>query len=488
MREGGLLLELSRARTGHSSAIPLHSGKPSGLMRPFTLVLALACTFVHAQDSEPEPFLPAPALVQPALLSGPDFHVVPEVQVRGYMAHFVIDTKFGPLHADSVEMLAVRESEIPALEALERATRSQAFAHAIAASARKTGAAIVHVAEHPVDTITGIPEGVVKYLRKQIGTWTGRAQSVSDRASREFENEGDPYHAPNGPMTAARDEPRDPAIIEDKKNRAWYARAGSETGREAKRYLKYSAQRREMAKVLGVDPSSSNPILNDKLDTLAWAAVWGNFSAGKALGEITGTAADVVSWSGKLNTYVLEKTPEELRETNRKRLLAFCSDEFSVRQFLRRGGFNDTLRTALADSLEKLRPQSGCDQLIELGATTRGEVEARYLVDALKLIARQPDAVGGKLIVTGAAIAWRTPADRLLLPLPVDYLTWSHDLDDFFVQPAFAAREKSALIGGEASTLAQRELTERGWSIVLRTPFDGAPAYAREGEFRPTIN
>ena len=454
----------------------------------FRALCALACACAHAQDSEPEPFLQAPALVQPALLSGPDFRVVPEVQVRGYMAHFVLDTKFGPLHADSVELLAVREAEIPALEALDRASRSQAFAHAIAASARKTGAAIAHVVEHPVDTITGLPQGVVRYLRKQIGTWTGRAQSVSDRAAREFENAGDPFHAPNGPMTAARDEPRDPAVVEDKKNRAWYARAGSETGREAKRYLKYSEQRREMAKLLGVDPYSSNPILDDKLDTLAWAAVWGNFSAGKALGQITGTAADVVSWSGKLNAYVLQKTPEELREINRKRLLDFCSDEFGVRQFLRRGGFNDTLRAALADSLDKLKPQSGCDQLVELGAATRDEVEARYLVDALKLIARQPDATGGKLIVTGAAIAWRTPAGRLLLPLPVDYLTWSHDLDEFFAQPVFEAREKIALIGGEASIFAQRRLTERGWALDLRSPFDGAPAYAQEGEFRRTVD
>jgi len=453
-------------------------------MRFPVVTLALVCALAHAQDSEPEPFLPAAALVQPVLLSGPDFRVVPEVQVRGYMAHFLIDTKFGPLLADSVEMLAVREAEVPAIEALDRASRSEAFAHAIATRARKTGAAIAHVVEHPIDTITGLPEGVVRYLRKQIGTWTGRAQTVSDRASREFENEGDPFHAPPGPMTAARDAPRDPAVADDKKNHAWYARAASETGREAKRYLKYGEQRREMAKLLGVDPYSSNPILDDKLDTLAWAAVWGNFSAGKALGEITGTAANVVSWSGKLNTYVLEKTPDELREINRKRLLAFCSDEFSVRQFLRRGGFNDTLRTALTDALEKLKPQSGCEQLVELGATTRGEVEARYLVDALRLIEREPDATGGELIVTGAAIAWRTRGGRLLLPLPIDYLTWSGDLGEFFAQPAFDAHDKVALIGGEASTLAQRKLTERGWGLALRSPFDEAPAYAREGEFR----
>jgi hypothetical protein len=451
------------------------------------LVLALACAVGHAQqEGEPEPFLQAPALVQPALLSGPNFRVVPETEVRGYMAHFVIDTQFGPLHADSVELLAVREAEIPALEALDRASRSDAFAHAIAARARKTEAAVAHVVEHPVDTITGLPQGVVRYLRKQIDTWSGRAQSVSDRTAQELENKGDPYRAPNGPMTSARAVPRDPAVVEDKKNRAWYARAGNETEREAKRYLKYSEQRREMAKFLGVDPYSSNPLLDDKLDTLAWAAVWGNFSAGKALGTVTGPAADAISWSGKLNQYILEVDPEQLRETNRKRLLAFCRDETGIRTFLRRGGFTDTLRTALVDSLEKLKPRSGCDQLLELGATTRGEVEARYLVDALKLIERQADAGGGDLLVTGAALCWRTPSDKLLLPLPVDYLTWNHDLADFFDQPALAARDKIALIGGQASMLAQRNLTERGWSLALHMPFDGAPAYAHE-EVAPRV-
>jgi len=435
-------------------------------------------------DFEPEPFLQAPALVQPALLSGPNYRIVPEVEVHGYMARFVIDTSFGPLDADSTELLATRVSEMPALETLDRASKSKAFARALAARARKTGAAIVHVVEHPVDTVTGLPQGVARYLSAQWNLWTGRAQSVSDRSSREFENKGDPYRAPAGPMTAGRapapsesDEPTNA----DKKNRAWYARAGSETGREAKRYLKYSQQRREMAKVLGVDPNSTNPLLNAKLDDLAWAAVWGNFSAGQALGEIGGTAADVISWSGKLNQYVLEKTPENLREENRQRLLKFCSDDFAVRQFLRRGGFTDTLRTALVQSLEKLKPAKGCDELVELAATTRGEVEARYLVDALKLIERESDAAEGTLFVAGAAIAWRTPSGKLLLPLPVDYLTWSHDSHDFFDQPAFAAHDKSALIGGEASTLAQRKLTERGWSIAQRAPFDGAPAYVFEG-------
>jgi hypothetical protein len=446
--------------------------------------LVFACS-AHASDAfEPEPVLKAPLLVQAPLLSGPDFRVVPEVAVRGYMANFLIDTKFGPMRADSVEMLAIRIGELPAMQALDEASRSGAFATALAARAKKTGSAIVNVVTHPVDTITGLPRGVARYLGAQWDKWSGRAQSVSDRSAREFENRGDPYRAPPGPMTAMRDAPAEtPPPPDDGKNRSWYARAGSEVAREGKRYLQYNSQRREMAKLLGVDPNSSNPVLNEELDTLAWAAVWGNFSAGTALGQIGGSAATVIGDTGKLNQYVLSKTPEQLRADNEKRLLALCTDETAVRSFLRRGGFTDTLRTALVLTLEKLAPKSGCNGLLELAAKTHGEVEARYLVNALKLIAQQPEAEGGELLTAGAAVAWRTPAGKLILPLPVDYLTWNTDLAAFFNRPSLRAADKLVLIGGEASMLAQRALTGRGWSLQLRAPYEGAPAYAMNGEF-----
>ena len=215
--------------------------------------------------------------------------------------------------------------------------------------------AILHVVEHPVDTITGLPAGVGHYISHEWNLLTSRAQALSDRSTKEFENKGDAFRAPEGPMTADRDAPPDDTNTPEKKSRAWYARAGSEAERETKRYLKYSNERRDMAKLLNIDPHSTNPILDDKLDELAWAAVWGNFSAGSALGTITGGAADAITWTGRLNQYVLEKTPEDLREENRVRLMKFCSDDFSVRQFLRRGGFTDTLRTALTQSLESSR-------------------------------------------------------------------------------------------------------------------------------------
>jgi hypothetical protein len=457
---------------------------------PIQLLAALFVLFgaAHAFGStdcvvncaiEPEPVLKAPLLVQPALLSGPDFHVVPEVAVRGYMADFLIDTKFGPLHADSVELLAARVAELPALETLERASRTDAFAHALAERGRKTGSALVHVLGHPVDTVTGLPAGVARYFSHEWDLWSDRAVAAADRSSREFENKGDPFAAPPGPMTARRDAPGEFTAPDDRKNHAWYARAGAESEREAKRYLKYAQQRREMAKVLGVDPNTTNPLLSAKLDSLAWAAVWGNFSAGSALGTIGGTTAEVISYSGRINRYVYDLEPEQLRELNAKRLAKYCSDDYAVRQFLRRGGFTDTLRTDLVDAFDKLQPTGGCNDLVELAASTHGEVEARYLVDAIELVAQQTDARGGKLLTAGAALAYRTPAGKLLLPLPLDYLTWNADMTAFFDRPDLRSRDKFVLIGGNASILAQRELTARGWSLALGVRGDGAAAYAQ---------
>jgi hypothetical protein len=454
----------------------------------FLLLFASALVCAEAppkcqRDCEPEPVLAAPALAPPSLLSGPGYRVVPEVRVRGYMADFLIDTDYGPLRADSAELLSVRISEIPAMEALDRASRTDAFSHAIAERGRKTGTAILRVVEHPVDTVTGLPLGVVRYINAKWKSFTDKAESLGDRGTKEFETKGDPFRAPPGPMTAIRDAPPTEGYPPEKKNRAWYSRIESEGERETKRYLKYSNEKRDMVKMLGIDPNTSNPVINDKLDELAWAAVVGNFSAGAALGTITGGAADAITWTGRLNQYVLEKTPEDLREENRQRMMKYCSDDFSVRQFLRRGGFNDTLRTALAQTYDKLKPESGCNELVELAATTRGEVEARYLTDALKMIHKRVEPGKGKLLVVDAALVWQTDEGKLLLPLPVDYLTWSHDIGDFFDDPVFKTTDRAVLIGGDASPLAMRKLTERGWNIIVHAPFDGAPTYALKTDF-----
>ncbi len=426
---------------------------------------------------EPEPVLDSADLVQPALLSGPDFKVASKARLHGFMARFELTTPYGIQHPESIELLALREAELPAVATLEAASKTDAFAHALAERGRKIGRALWQVVSHPVDTLSGLPQGVARYFSRTLASWGRRAQALADRGNRQFEHDGDPYAAPDGPMTAGRT-PLPGEDAQPGKGKAWYARAGREAAREVKRQLDFGRMRREMAKVLDIDPYTTNPLIVERLDALAWAAVAGNFSGGAALGLVGGVPAEIIGTGNRLNKLVWELDPEDLREANRKRLAAFCTDDFGIRHFLRRGGFTDSLRTTLTDDLKALAPTQGCDDLIELAVTSRSEIEARYLVNALRLLRQHAGRPGGRLVTVGAAVVWRMPDDRLVLPLPVDRLTWTADIDAFFALPALHATSRTVLIGGTLSARSRRRLEEMDWTLVEHAGFEGNPAYA----------
>jgi hypothetical protein len=447
------------------------------------LVAGIGCMLIAraATDGttpiEEEPVVDAASLVRPALLSGPDFTVDPHVELRGYMAHFMLDTKVGPLHADSVEILAEREAELPAIDALEKATHSEAFARAAGARFASTGKALGQIVMHPVDTVLGIPAGVARYFGNKLRKYAKEAQTASDRVAKELGTSGNPYPSDEGPMTDARggDEDAPP-----KPKKHWYSRIGNEAEREIKRQLKYGQVKRDLAKQLGIDPYSGNPYVQERLSSLAWVGSGGNFSASATLGAVGGTGAVVLSNGGKINEIVWKLSPEDLRARNNERLRAYCRDELLMRQFLRRGVFSPTLQTGLVDALDALKPADGGDALLELAMTAHSELESRFVVNALRVTATYlgDRAHDGTLRPIGAGLAYVAADGELVLPLPVDRLSWTDEVRSFLDREEFRTTNKTVLIGGTASLNARRALTERGWNIVVRAPWPGSPPYA----------
>ena len=443
------------------------------------VAFALAAAHARAEEIEDEPVVDAASLAQPALLSGPDFSVDPHVELRGYMAHFLLDTKAGPLNADSVEILAEREAELPAIDALEKATHSEAFTRAAGAKFVATGEALGKIVMHPIDTVLGIPAGVARYFGAKLKKYATQAQTASDRVAKELGTSGNPYPSDEGPMTDARGGDGDG---KPKAEKHWYTGIGNEAEREIKRQLKYSQVKRDLAKQLGIDPYSGNPYVQARLSSLAWVGTTGNFSVTAALGAVGGTGAVVLSNGGKINEVVWKLSPDDLRARNHDRLRAYCRDELLMRQFLRRGVFSPTLQTGVADALDQLKPAGGGDALLELGMTAHGELESRFVVNALGMTAKHlgDRAHGGRLRPIGAALAYMAADGELVLPLPVDRLSWTSEVRDFFDRPEFRTTTKTVLISGGASLLARRALTDRGWNIVVRAPYEGAPAYPDE--------
>jgi len=460
-------------------------GRARDRLAPFALALC-ACLAAGAradEATEEEPVLDAASLVQPALLSGPGFSVDPHVELRGYMAHFTLDTPFGPLQAQSVEILAEREAELPALEALDRVTRSDAFLHAAGDRIGSTAQSLARIVLHPVDTVLGIPAGVARYFRDRAAKLADRAQALSDRAAKQLGTSGDTYPAADGPMTDARTD-GDAAA---KPGRRWYGGIAREAGREVKRQIRYGAAKRAIAERLGLDPYTRNPLVQERLSALAWVGSGGDFGVGTALGAIGGVGADVLDHGGRINEIVWKRSPDDLRERNEEHLLAYCSDHLLVRQFLRRGTFTPTLQTAFVDALDALQPGDGCNALLELGMTAAADLEARFLVNALRLVHARlgAGAEKGRLVPIGAGLAVVTSDGALVLPLPVDRLSWTDEVRGFFDRPEFRVRDRTVLIGGDASLAARRALTARGWSIVASAWHGDAPPYARGGEPAP---
>ena len=427
---------------------------------------------LNTEHFEAEPQLDAVDLVAAALLSGPGYTVEPKAQLLGYQARFHIRTAYGEIPAESVEMLAVRIAEMPAVEAIHATSVSRVLAQSAADTATDSGSALLRIARHPIRTVAGIPRGVATYFGRQLRRWQERAGKLGDKAWQRIGQDGNPYRNAEGPMTATR--------VGDAPSRAWHDKPRRELTSLAKGELNYGRARRAWAQTLGIDPGTSNPLIAPRLDALAWSAVGGGQIASLGMGQLGVTATRTLSEASRIDDAVWELDPVDLRARNRARISPWCTDETLLRRFLRHGPFGGALQTALVEQVRALAPSRGCDALLETALMASTEQEARFVVNAIALLRQHlgEGARGGELVPIGATLAFRALDGELLLPLPVDRVSWTDEMQDFFDRKAWRGAHRSVLVTGAISPRAQRELTERGFSLVPHLPYPGAPDYA----------
>lgn len=435
--------------------------------------LALAGTArATAGAFEAEPQLDAADLVAAALLSGPGYTVEPKAQVLGYQARFHIRTAYGEIPAESVEMLALRIAEMPAVEAIHATSISQVLAQSAVDTATDSGAALLRIARHPIRTAAGLPRGVATYFGRKLRQWRERAGKLGDKAWQRIGQDGNPYRNAEGPMTATR--------VGDAPARAWHDKPRKELIRLAKGELDFGRARRAWAQALGIDPGTSNPLIAPRLDALAWSAVGGSQVASLGMGRLGVTATRTLSEAARIDDAVWTLDPIDLRARNRARISPWCTDDTLLRRFLRHGAFGPSLQTALVEQVRALAPASGCEALLETALMAGTEQEARFVVNAIALLRQHAGdaARGGDLVPVGATLAFRATDGELLLPLPVDHLAWTQETQTFFDRNTLRDARRSVLVTGAISLRAQRELTARGFSLVPHLPYPGAPDYA----------
>ncbi len=413
----------------------------------------------------------AAEILAPALLSGPWHTVDPCVRVVGHLWRFEVHTTWGARSVDSAELLATRIEELPAEAALEALGTPELGVRAFGLRAYEHAQRLERAGREPLATIAALPRGALAFFERRLAKLGQRARKYGDRA-RDAATGGDAFD--DAPSLR-------PGIDASAHagGRTLAAQTGRELERQARGALSFGATRRRWADRLGVDPYTTNAPLREELERVTWTAIVGETAADAAIAELPGALTGALGVARDVDAYVWREPPEDIARRNGERLAALGCAALETRRVLRNGAFTPTLQTALVEALEALEPRGRCDALLDLASALRGEIEARYLVNALALLDRwAPHPAWRRLDLIGTTpVSWRAAdvavADagaqpELVLPLAVDRLQWTAATRRFFDDPRLRVESKLAIVSGELSPKAARALTRRGWSIVER--------------------
>jgi hypothetical protein len=134
---------------------------------------------LRAQDAgqfEQPPTINTTQLLPESTLSGPGFHVDPQVPTNGAMGQYTIvadasvfQNDAGTYRVESLDLLKIRLSEIPAIAYLETVSKTGVFANALAQSAARPVTAAANMVIHPMDTV-GLPSGIGGLAARYVGS------------------------------------------------------------------------------------------------------------------------------------------------------------------------------------------------------------------------------------------------------------------------------------------------------------------------------
>jgi hypothetical protein len=383
--------------------------------------------------------LSAADVLPPELLRSPHYRVDERVTSDGLLTTTVFRSALGDFAAEGPGMAAVRAAEIQALDVLARTETSEIFQKALQASLRRTGQSLKTAVTNPVETLTRVPEGVGRFFERVSRDVRTGVQKVGDARAQAATAQGGPG--------------MDEAVKE-----------GATTAGQA--VIGYDDARRRLAKYLGVDPYTTNPVLSQKLDGAAWA-VWGaEFGPDTVIGFVPGGFA-VKFTRDWVSDLVWDMTPGDLRVRMEGQLKGLGVGQEPIDRFLRQRWFTHTIRLALVDSLVALGPGPGRPDVITWALTAGSETQARFMAGSVAILARHHRTAAPitRIRVAGTVLG-ETAEGAVVVPAAVDYVSWTEQVASFAGRPDLAsARTRRLWLAGKLSARTRQELTARTWTI-----------------------
>jgi hypothetical protein len=395
--------------------------------------LAVGVPAVRAQPaSQAPPVLSARELLPPDMLAGPHFQVDDRVPTDGLLGHFTLRSGFGTFVAPGRELLRVRIAELPAIQHLEATSQTDVFLQAAGNAAAKPVEAVESLVTDPVGTIQGIPTGISRFFdRVELG-----AHRITQAAS-------------------------DPTKTEAQRTQEAAQRIGSATISA----LGFEQVRRHLAKGLGVDPYTTNPVLSQKLTDTAWVGFSGRLGVNLLVSAFVpgSTAISGLSFTHDL---VYDTPTADLLVLNRQKMVAMGVGDAQAQALLGNRWFSLSVLTALVTELERMGGVGGRPYVLALAATVTKEEEARYLAAAVHVLARLH--VGGvpiQRLITRGTVIGITADNAVVVPAPVDYVSWTGPVAAFASRGDLRAARRGLWLTGRMSGAAHQGFTARGWAL-----------------------
>jgi len=400
---------------------------------PMQSVAAPYTATANGQYEEP-PVVNAAELLPASALSGPGFSVQPQVPTNGAMGQYTIvgdqsvfHEDAGTYYVESLDLLKVRLSEIPAIAALDNMSNTDVFAKALASSAVRPVTAAANMVTHPMDTITGLPSGVGDlFSRVSMG-----AGQIASSASNSFGSGKAAGQAGNATLTA----------------------------------LGYDQVRRDLARKLHVDPYSSDPILTKRLNKVAWVMFSARMTVSAAMMAVPGSM--IITAVTVTNDLVYQTPRADLIILVQKKLKNIGLSQEEIVTFTTNAAIPLSLQVTAVKDLEALGDIPGRRAAaVDLG-NMMTEYQARFIVTSLHMLAQwsQQRSHITRIQAPGVLVA-HDRNGATILPAPVDYLSWTQRIAGFATDPELMTlRHRVLWITGKMTPLARQQLASHGWSV-----------------------
>lgn len=401
--------------------------KGAGLVVVFGLVACAPQAWSEGGYEQPPEFQAA-RILPAKLLKGPYHTVASKVRNYGTLNHYTVESKFGKVTAGSTAELKIRIDEMRALAAMAKVSESDQFLRQLKQGGKDAVKGAKALVTKPVATLQGAFAGIGKLAER-----TGDALL------------GDP-----------------PSEAEDSR---------------LENAIGFSSTKRDYAAEFHVDPYSTNPLLQKRLEAIAWSGYSGKITASVASAAIPGGVGAFVSaskTSNWLEGIPVQMPPAELRKANREKLNAMGVSADVVDLFLGNTVYSPVQQTKLVQALARMQGTAERGQFVKFAVRARSGDVAFFRAGQAAMYSDLHAKAGpvARFVAVGTNAAAQLADGRVVFCFPLDYLVWTPNnaaLAEALNQDVSGltgVSGKEIRLTGDASPRARAELEALGWKIV----------------------